>query len=338
MRTLALAAGLLLVLAAPTLAQKSISHIGAHRASDSREGGEDIASAIEVVIPFSDTGATCDNVDDYDEVCPYPGSTSPDVVYTFVAPYSSVFDVDLLGSTYDTKVYVYDADLSLVACNDDFYPDYVSKLEGVVFQGGTRYYLVIDGYGGDCGEYVVTVCDYLPCDFGCASSDVLEGEPPLYGGYVDTYNGGCDVDPPVFQQLELPDGAATLHFCGILAYAQYGGAWQRDSDWFQFTAAGTQVSIHAMAPFSWPASFDVLFLDGCDDVSLLPYQYGSCGSGTILVDTVPGQVVTLRVRPLYEDMQPCGYFADEYIFEITGLGGPVAVQGRSWSGVKGMYR
>ncbi|HOX24197.1 MAG TPA: hypothetical protein PLL30_00405 [Candidatus Krumholzibacteria bacterium] len=339
MRTLALVTGLLLALATPpALAQKPTGHVGAHWAGDSREGGEDIAAAIEVAIPFSDTGATCDNVDDYDEACPYTGSTSPDLVYTFVAAYSTVADVDLLGSTYDTKVYVYDADLNLVACNDDFYPDYVSKLEAVMFAGGMRYYLVIDGYGGDCGEYVVSVCEILPCDFGCAESDVLEGEPSLHGGYVDTYNGGCDVDPPAFQQLERPAGSPTLHFCGITGYAASENGWQRDSDWFQFTAAGTQVTIDAFAPYSWSASFDVLFLDGCDDVSLLPYQYGSCGSGTIVVDTAPGQVVTLRVRPLHEDMQPCGDFVDEYRLAITGIEGPVAVEGRSWSGVKGMYR
>jgi len=339
MRTLALVTGLLLVRAAPPVpAQKPVSHVGAHRAADAREGGEDIASAFEVALPFSDTGATCDNVDDYDEACPYPGSTSPDVVYTFVPSYDTYADVDLLGSTYDTKVYVYDADLNVVACNDDYYADYVSRLDGVVFAGGTRYYLVIDGYGGDCGEYVVTICEYLPCDFGCNESDVLEGEPPFHYGYVDTYNGGCDVDPPVFQILERPVDSATLHFCGTVGYAQGGADWQRDRDWFQFTAAGEQVFIDVTAPYSWPASFDVLFLDGCDNVSLDPYPLGVCQSGQLVVDTALGQVVTLRVRPLGEDRPPCGYAVDEYLLAITGIAGTVAVEVRSWSGVKGMYR
>ena len=41
------------------------------------EGGETIADAVEVPFPFTDTGATCDNIDDYDEVCPYADSNSP---------------------------------------------------------------------------------------------------------------------------------------------------------------------------------------------------------------------------------------------------------------------
>ena len=46
-----------------------------------RQGGEDIASAFYVSsLPFNDTGTTTGYNDDYDEVCPYSGSTSPDVV------------------------------------------------------------------------------------------------------------------------------------------------------------------------------------------------------------------------------------------------------------------
>jgi hypothetical protein len=52
------------------------------RAVDGREGGENLDSAVpEPGLPFTDTGATCDNFNDYDEVCPFTGSTSPDVVY-----------------------------------------------------------------------------------------------------------------------------------------------------------------------------------------------------------------------------------------------------------------
>ena len=337
MRPLALAP-VLLLLALPVLAQKPAVSYDPGPLVDGREGGETIADAIEVPFPFTDSGATCDNLDDYDEVCPYPGSTAPDVVYTFVPEWDTVADVDLWGSTYDTKVYVYDENLALVACNDDFYPDYVSKIENLSVYAGMRYYLIIDGYGTSCGQYTVTVCEYLPCDFFCYG-EYLEGEPPFIPGYVDQYNAGCDVEPPIFQQLPIPDDEEWFEFCGESGYRVTGDQWERDSDWFQFTAAGDQVIIVCFAAYSWATAFDVLFLDGCDDVSLLPSALGSCGSNEIVVNTVPGQLLTLRVRPLHPELPGCSHgLLDEYIFWIRGGGTPVAAERHTWSDVKGLYR
>jgi len=330
---------ILLLLALPAMAQKPAGHVLDNPASDAREGGETIADALEVPFPFSDTGATCDNIDDYDEVCPYSNSTSPDVVYTFVPDWDCQVDIDLAGSTYDTKAYVYDENLNLVACNDDYYPNYVSLLQSVPFFGGERYYLVIDGYGGDCGEYVVGVCDPMPCDFGCYGANILENEPPLYYGYEDNYNGGCDVDPPVFQILEQPAGEDRIEFCGLLGYAGSSSNWQRDVDWLQFMATGQEVRLEFWAPYSFDATVDVLFLDGCDDVSLLPYELSSCGMlSDLVVPTVPGQMVTVRVEPLHEQRPACTWYDnDEYKLFITGAAGTVATETWSWSAVKAMY-
>lgn len=99
------------------------------------------------------SGTTAGYANDYDEVCPYSGSTSPDVVYTFTPSVATAVTVDMYGSAYDTKIYIYDESLSLIACNDDFYPDYTSRLDNVAVQAGVQYYLVIDGYGGYYGSY-----------------------------------------------------------------------------------------------------------------------------------------------------------------------------------------
>jgi hypothetical protein len=124
-----------------------------------RQGGDTIADAVAIpVIPFTDTGTTWGYGDDYDEVCPYAGSTSPDVVYRYTPPFEMVVDIDLCGSSYDTKVYVYGADQSLVVCNDDYYAPgdpcgaYVSRLENVLLQAGVTYAIVVDGYGGASGD------------------------------------------------------------------------------------------------------------------------------------------------------------------------------------------
>ena len=52
-----------------------------------RQGGEDIGTAVVIpAVPFSDAGTTAGYANDYDEVCPYTGSASPDVVYSYWAP------------------------------------------------------------------------------------------------------------------------------------------------------------------------------------------------------------------------------------------------------------
>jgi hypothetical protein len=133
-----------------------------------RQGGDTIADATLIpAIPFSDTGTTTGYNDDYDEICPFAGSTSPDVVYAYTPAADLSLTVDMDGSAYDTKIYVYDQDLNLVACNDDYYPDYVSLLENEPLEGGVTYYLDIDGWGGDHGDYVLNVIEYVPCVLEC---------------------------------------------------------------------------------------------------------------------------------------------------------------------------
>jgi len=127
-----------------------------------RQGGEDIATAFVInSLPFNDTGTTNGYIDDYDEVCPYSGSTSPDVVYVYSPMSDMVVDISLCnGSTYDTKLYVYEnleTPGNPYACNDDACPGYVSELTGLSLVGGNNYYIVVDGYGGDSGDYVIDV-------------------------------------------------------------------------------------------------------------------------------------------------------------------------------------
>ena len=49
--------------------------------------------------------------DDLDFVCPYDGSTSPDVFYAFTPDEDMVIDIGTCNSGFDTKLYVLDADL-----------------------------------------------------------------------------------------------------------------------------------------------------------------------------------------------------------------------------------
>ncbi len=134
--------------------------------SGSRMGGEDIGSAVVIpALPFNDAGNTCSSIDDYDEACPYTGSTSPDVVYSYTPPANDIIDIDLCNSGYDTKVFVYEnawTPGSAYACNDDACPGWRSFIDDLPITAGNTYYIVIDGYGGGCGDYVLDITSNAP--------------------------------------------------------------------------------------------------------------------------------------------------------------------------------
>jgi CSLREA domain-containing protein len=132
-----------------------------------RQGGDTCATALVIPsLPYTDSGTTVGSVNDYDEVCPFTGSTAPDVVYSFT-PLSNVnVDITLCtGATdYDTKLYVYQNACpgAVVGCNDDacsspLYSNYVSQLTDLPLTGGQAYFIVVDGYGGESGNYTVEV-------------------------------------------------------------------------------------------------------------------------------------------------------------------------------------
>ena len=117
-------------------------------------------------LPYNDSGSTVGFNDDYDEECPYTGSLSPDAVYLFNAE-SGNYDFSICESAYDTKIYVYDINLNVAAdgtaCNDDECSNaagdpWRSLLENVYLEAGV-YYVVVDGYGSQEGDYELLI-DY----------------------------------------------------------------------------------------------------------------------------------------------------------------------------------
>jgi hypothetical protein len=126
-------------------------------------GGETIATCTVVAsLPYFDTGNTCGFTNDYDEVCPYSGSIAKDVVYCYTPTDNMCVDISLCNSStdYDTKLYVYQGSYTPgapYACNDDACPDYISELLGLYLTGGTAYYIVVDGYGNECGNYGIDI-------------------------------------------------------------------------------------------------------------------------------------------------------------------------------------
>jgi hypothetical protein len=177
------------------------------------QGGEDCTTATVIpALPFNDNGTTSGFGNDYDEVCPFTGSTSPDVVYSFAPAASTSIDIDLCASGYDTKVYVYENTCvggSLIACNDDAcgIDGFRSQLLNVPLTGGNTYYIVVDGFGGDSGPYEMAVdlvrgACCLPA-VGCER--LTEADCAAQGGMYQGDGIGCDPEPCTDGACCFPD-------------------------------------------------------------------------------------------------------------------------------------
>ncbi len=246
-----------------------------------RQAGDTIATATLIpALPYSDSGTTVGYVDDYDEVCPYSGGTAPDVVYKFVCPFTGAIDIDLCGSSFDTKLYVYDAGLNLIACNDDYYTGppcgtYVSLLENVQLIAGTTYYFIVDGYGNASGSYQFDIksCGKCACYVVCPDGGQLEGEPPLADNYVDNWNGGCNTAPayPFGPVAGDADGEAIL--CGVSGWYHFGGNDYRDTDWY-ILVMGTNGVIEIESQSEFATNIFELGPQDCATVGVLQQATG----------------------------------------------------------------
>ena len=132
------------------------------------QGGEDISSAVAIPsLPAILTGTTAGYQDDYDEQCPNT-SASPDVVYSYTPSGGQRIHLISCNSAYWTKLYIYVNDENtLLACNqysDSCLPDYRAAIYDIQVDPGNIYYFVVDGWGGQLGEYELEVAVRPPVD------------------------------------------------------------------------------------------------------------------------------------------------------------------------------
>lgn len=141
------------------------------------QGGDTCATATVIgSLPFSANGSTVGYTNNYDEACPFTGSTAPDVVYSFTPATDMNIDITLCAGVtdYDTKLYVYEDVCPApnsgqhVGCNDDacnspVYPsNFISELSGLALTAGHTYYIVVDGWGTSAGNYTLEVTQWQP--------------------------------------------------------------------------------------------------------------------------------------------------------------------------------
>jgi hypothetical protein len=305
-------------------------------------GGETCANAVPIGVPGSSSGTTCDNVNNYDEACPYTGSTSGDEVYV-ISGVSGGITIDLCNSGYDTKVYVYQGSCpgTLVACNDDACNDpsgnpFRSMVTCVNMSASNTYYVVVDGYFGDCGVYCLSTSYSTGCPAACDPENcppgsLLEGEPVCGPNYVDAFNGGCLSTPNVFSNIPCD---ATV--CGASGTYSYNGLSYRDTDWYAFNlpVAGT-------ATATMCASFDAQLaaIDGnigCGFITIICGSvYGPAGATLSCTYFAPAGLNWIFAAPSAFAGVPCG---SSYLLTVDCPGGANATESKTWGQIKGMFR
>jgi hypothetical protein len=261
------------------------------------------------------------------------------VVYEYVSSMESYLSVDLCGSSYDTKVYIYDANFTLLACNDDYWYDstcgyYTSRLEGIAVEGIV--YIVVDGYYGAYGNYIIqvgTVC----CDpqLDCPVGGVPEGEPAIVDDYLDLWNGGCNSPPDhPFQEIQPEPGSSSTILCGVSGWYLFDGADFRDTDWFLLTMGPERIEITADA--EQESYLFELGPQDCDNVAVVQMvTVGAMEPGAMVIDGYdPGAAVWFWVGPTDWSM---GEDYD-YVVWFSGLMPTVRTSAsESWSTIKALF-
>jgi hypothetical protein len=305
-------------------------------------GGETIGTATPIGVPGASSGNTCTRVNDYDEICPYSGSTSGDEVYV-ISGVNGQVTIDLCNSAYDTKVYVYEnAAGNLVACNDDACNDpsgnpYRSIVTCVNMTAGNNYYVVVDGYFGDCGSYNIATsfssgCP-APCDpENCPPGASLEGEPVCGTNYVDAFNGGCNSIPNVFSNVPCNSTV-----CGAGGNYSFNGLSYRDTDWYNFN-----LPVAGSVTVTMCSSFDsqLAAIDGnigCGFITLICGSvFGTAGTTVSCTYAAPAGANWIFAATSAFSGVPCG---SPYILTVdSGQCAPTATESKTWGGIKGLYR
>ena len=328
-------------------APEKLGGVAVEQPCEDRVEGDTIEECWTIAaLPFTDANTTCGFSNDYDEACPYTGSTSPDVVYAYEPPYDMCVSINLCDSYYDTKVYVYEdvvGNVPLDGCNDDNWDcvdppvNYTSWIDEIALSAGHTYYIVVDGYLEECGDYVLEVEEAEctpPCDVVCAG--IPEGEPTCHDGYEDHYNGGCNSTPNCFTIVWTSPDPVT--YCGEGGVFDYNGVTYRDTDWyliFVWSVEPVTFSITVEAEFGVLFGFVTGVYD-CVSPSFVSYTTAAECTPTTLTEDLPyGRYAIFVSTDSWDPSYVCG---SEYSLTIDGYSPFVPVEALSWGRVKALYQ
>lgn len=317
----------------------------AESAAALRVGGDTFATALPIAaVPFTDSGSTVGYADDYDAACGISLGTAPDVVYSFVPAATGWFRFDLCGSSYDTKMFIYDGAGVLLACNDDFDVDagegepchLNARIADFPCAAGETYYVVVDGYDASAGDYTFTASAWTHCDVVPDAGATDEGEPALASGQVDGFNPGCvDPEKPIYGTI-VGDAAGQA----VIALRHgWRDAGFRDLDCFRLTA-GPSGSINVEFESELEARIRIRTTADCQDfVEADMATVVPCGSAVLNAVITPGSDFVISITPV-QYTSPWGVTPAEFdgVLRVSGLTVGVPIEATSWGSVKGRYR
>lgn len=314
-----------------------------------RTAGDTVADAIVIpTLPFEVAGSTVGYADDLDAECPYTTSSAPDVVYAFTASSAIALDIDLCGSSYDTKLYVLDEAGDLLGCNDDYYWEgpcgvFVSRIVNVGLLPAQVAFIVVDGFGDQAGEYTLSVREYEPCYVAPPTEAIDEGEPYLADGYVDNYNSGCfGASNTRFQSLSSASGRYVLYGRSGWYLCGAGDADRcRDSDWFTIVAGADGPIVATIESEQEIDLCQVLRWNPClQPRAPARVTARPCTPATLTVAAAPQTLLCLMVIPT-TFAAPDGAIGNEfdYVLTVEGLQHrETPTESSTWGRVKSLYR
>lgn len=190
---------------------------------------DNFSAAITVgALPFSDIRLNSAATGEKGELKTTCSDVEKTVWYTFTPTATAIYQIDTVGSDFDTVVTVYTGatldTLVQVACNDDMSGGVTQSLIQTTLNAGTTYRIQVGGFsafrggaGADYGRIVFNVKD--PAASGSDSdrdgcSDAQEkGADPNFGGDRDPLNGWDFFDVTADQSIGLTDTLLILaHF------------------------------------------------------------------------------------------------------------------------------
>ena len=238
-------------------------------------------------LPFNTDLATFDGSGDCQD--------ADNLWYEYTATCDGVATISLCGSSYDTKLGVWDAcGGTLLDCNDDACGAQ-SEVEIYVTVGQV---LVIEvgGYSSYTGEGVLTTYCTPPCEVEIPAGAIAEGEP-----CGDDTNGGCNSSPEVFGTVACGE---TIHGNG------WADGGTRDTDWYELvTTEWSEITVTVSAEFDFAMGFVETAILGDPDCAtasaLNPFASGDECDIASVSQTVPPGTYWLFVGPNNFYDYPC---------------------------------
>jgi hypothetical protein len=170
-------------------------------------------------------GTTCGMGNDYTPSCGF--SNAEDVAFLWTPPATGTYIFSTTGSSFDTIIHLRDgAGGAPLACNDDAY-NRLDSAVGASVTAGHPITVVVDGYSGGCGNFLLTIMPApLPSPATLAlwvsgdylANAFLEGQPmPSWFDQSGNVNHGTT-------NLSRPGGAMTFNTLNGRPVVRFGGA------------------------------------------------------------------------------------------------------------------